>query len=425
MPTMKNTTITNVLLVYVERPDANVTQDLHELEELIKTANGKIVLTISQKRNTLDPTTVLGIGKIEEIKRSLEMVEEIEVAIFSCELDSQQRKYLQNELNIDIIDKIDLILDIFALRAQSAEGKKQVELAQLTYNLATKPNKNFSRQGAGIGTRGPGETKLETNKRLIRDRIHHLRQELKTIEQHRELSRKERKRNPVFTIALVGYTNAGKSTLFNLLTENQVYADNKLFATLDTTVRKTALPNGVNVLFCDTVGFIKDLPHQLINAFKSTLEEAVLADLVLNVCDISDENVENHIDVTEQLLGELGVTAPILRVYNKCDLMDSLPIVPTNRPTIFISAKTGKNIDVLLEEIASRTQTDYAKINLKIAIADYGKLVTLLNKYNAKFTVDSGKWRTKRREHAPIGLRGGNALRGEILHRGYSGGRLL
>ena len=385
---MKNTTITNVLLVYVERPDANVTQDLHELEELIKTANGKIVLTISQKRNTLDPTTVLGIGKIEEIKRSLEMVEEIEVAIFSCELDSQQRKFLQNELNIDIIDKIDLILDIFALRAQSAEGKKQVELAQLTYNLATKPNKNFSRQGAGIGTRGPGETKLETNKRLIRDRIHHLRQELKTIEQHRELSRKERKRNPVFTIALVGYTNAGKSTLFNLLTENQVYADNKLFATLDTTVRKTTLPNGVNVLFCDTVGFIKDLPHQLINAFKSTLEEAVLADLVLNVCDISDENVENHIDVTEQLLGELGVTAPILRVYNKCDLMDSLPIVPTNRPTIFISAKTGKNIDVLLEEIASRTQTDYAKINLKIALASYGKLVTLLNKYNAKFTVD-------------------------------------
>lgn len=385
---MKNTTITNVLLVYVERPDANVTQDLHELEELIKTANGKIVLTISQKRNTLDPTTVLGIGKIEEIKRSLEMVEEIEVAIFSCELDSQQRKFLQNELNIDIIDKIDLILDIFALRAQSAEGKKQVELAQLTYNLATKPNKNFSRQGAGIGTRGPGETKLETNKRLIRDRIHHLRQELKTIEQHRELSRKERKRNPVFTIALVGYTNAGKSTLFNLLTENQVYADNKLFATLDTTVRKTTLPNGVNILFCDTVGFIKDLPHQLINAFKSTLEEAVLADLVLNVCDISDENVENHIDVTEQLLGELGVTAPILRVYNKCDLMDSLPIVPTNRPTIFISAKTGKNIDVLLDEIASRTQTDYAKINLKIAIADYGKLVTLLNKYNAKFTVD-------------------------------------
>ena len=385
---MKNTTITNVLLVYVERPDANVTQDLHELEELIKTANGKIVLTISQKRNTLDPTTVLGIGKIEEIKRSLEMVEEIEVAIFSCELDSQQRKFLQNELNIDIIDKIDLILDIFALRAQSAEGKKQVELAQLTYNLATKPNKNFSRQGAGIGTRGPGETKLETNKRLIRDRIHHLRQELKTIEQHRELSRKERKRNPVFTIALVGYTNAGKSTLFNLLTENQVYADNKLFATLDTTVRKTTLPNGVNILFCDTVGFIKDLPHQLINAFKSTLEEAVLADLVLNVCDISDENVENHIDVTEQLLGELGVTAPILRVYNKCDLMDSLPIVPTNRPTIFISAKTGKNIDVLLDEIASRTQTDYAKINLKIALASYGKLVTLLNKYNAKFTVN-------------------------------------
>lgn len=385
---MKNTTITNVLLVYVETPNVNVSQDLHELRELIKTANGDIVLTISQKRNSLDPTTVLGIGKIEEIKNSLQLVDDVEVAIFSCELDSRQRKFLQQELNIDIIDRIDLILDIFALRAQSAEGKKQVELAQLTYNLATKPSKNFSRQGAGIGTRGPGETKLETNKRLIRDRIHHLRQELKTIAQHRELSRKERKRNPVFTIALVGYTNAGKSTLFNLLTQNNVYADNKLFATLDTTVRKSVLPNGVNVLFCDTVGFIKDLPHQLINAFKSTLEEAVLADLVLNVCDISDENVENHIQVTEQLLGELGVTAPILRVYNKCDMVESLPSVTTNRPTIFISAKTGKNIDILMEEIEKRTQTDYAKITLKIAITEYGKIVTLLNKYDARFMVE-------------------------------------
>ncbi len=385
---MKNTTITNLLLVYVETPNANVNQDLHELEELIKTANGKIVLTVTQKRNTLDPVTVLGIGKIEEIKNSLQVVEDIEVAIFSCELDSQQRRFLQKELDVDILDRIDLILDIFALRAQSAEGKKQVELAQLTYNLATRPTKNFSRQGAGIGTRGPGETKLETNKRLIRDRIYHLRQELDQIAKHRELSRKERKRNPVFTIALVGYTNAGKSTLFNLLTQNQVYADNKLFATLDTTVRKSVLPNGVSVLFCDTVGFIKDLPHQLINAFKSTLEEAILADLVLNVCDISDENVENHIQVTEQLLGELGVTAPILRVYNKCDITENLPFVQTDRPAIFISAKTGKNIDVLMDTIQQRTQTDYANVTLKVEIANYGKLVTLLNKYDAKFTVD-------------------------------------
>lgn len=385
---MKNTTITNVLLVYVETPGANVNQDLHELDELIKTANGKIALTVTQKRNTLDPVTVLGIGKIEEIKNNLQVVEDIEVAIFSCELDSHQRRFLQKELNVDIIDRIDLILDIFALRAQSAEGKKQVELAQLTYNLATRPTKNFSRQGAGIGTRGPGETKLETNKRLIRDRIYHLRQELNEIAKHRDLSRKERKRNPVFTIALVGYTNAGKSTLFNLLTQNQVYADNKLFATLDTTVRKSVLPNGVSVLFCDTVGFIKDLPHQLINAFKSTLEEAVLADLVLNVCDVSDQNVESHIQVTEQLLGELGVTSPILRVYNKCDVVENLPFVQTDRPAIFISAKTCKNIDVLLDAIQQRTQTDYAKITLKVEITDYGKLVTLLNRYDAKFTVD-------------------------------------
>lgn len=385
---MKNTTITNVLLVYVEMPNANVNQDLHELEELIKTANGKIVLTVTQKRNMLDPVTVLGIGKIEEIKNSLQVVEDIEVAIFSSELDSQQRRFLQKELDVNIIDRIDLILDIFALRAQSAEGKKQVELAQLTYNLATRPAKNFSRQGAGIGTRGPGETKLETNKRLIRDRIYHLRQELNEIAKHRELSRKERKRNPVFTVALVGYTNAGKSTLFNLLTQNQVYADNKLFATLDTTVRKSVLPNGISVLFCDTVGFVKDLPHQLINAFKSTLEESVLADLVLNVCDISDENVENHIQVTERLLGELGVMSPILRVYNKCDVVESLSFVQTDRPAILISAKTGKNIDVLMDTIQQCTQTDYAKVALKVEIPNYGKLVALLNKYDAKFTVD-------------------------------------
>lgn len=385
---MKNTTITNVLLVYVETPNANVNQDLHELEELIKTANGKIVLTVTQKRNTLDPVTVLGIGKIDEIKNSLQVVEDIEVAIFSCELDSQQRRFLQKELDVDIIDRIDLILDIFALRAQSAEGKKQVGLAQLTYNLATRPAKNFSRQGAGIGTRGPGETKLETNKRLIRDKIHHLRQELNQIAKHRDLSRKERKRNPVFTIALVGYTNAGKSTLFNLLTQNQVYADNKLFATLDTTVRKSVLPNGVSVLFCDTVGFIKDLPHQLINAFKSTLEEAVLADLVLNVCDISDQNVENHIQVTEQLLGELGVASPILRVYNKCDVVENFSFVQTDRPAIFISAKTGKDVDVLMDAIQHHTKTDYVNVTLKVEIANYGKLVMLLNKYDAKFTVN-------------------------------------
>ncbi len=384
---MKSTIeITNVLLVYVEQPHCNVQQDIYELEQLIKTAQGNVVLTVSQKRNTLDPTTVLGVGKIEEIKNVLS-ANEVDVVIFSCPLNSTQRKFLQDQFLVDVIDKIDLILDIFALRAQSAEGKKQVELAQLNYNLATKPAKNFSRQGAGIGTRGPGETKLETNKRLIRDRIHHLRQELQQIEHHRNLTRKERKQNAVFTVALVGYTNAGKSTLFNLLTQNNVYADDKLFATLDTTVRKCTLPNGVEVLFCDTVGFIKELPHQLVNAFKSTLEEAVLADLVLNVCDISDANVENHIEVTEQLLAELGVTSPIVRVYNKCDLVTTPP-VQTEKQCVFVSARTGKNIDALLDIVQNHSKGKFATVKLQVVLLEYSQIMQLLNKYNAKFTVD-------------------------------------
>ncbi len=385
---MAKTKITNVALVYVEPPNANVQQDLQEIQRLVETAQGKTIATFTQKRNFLDPTTVIGIGKIEEIKNALPLTEEdVEVVIFSCELNSQQRKYLQEQLELDVIDKIDLILDIFALRAQSAEGKKQVELAQLTYNLATKPSKNFSRQGAGIGTRGPGETKLETNKRLIRDRIHRLKMELQQIEQHRTVTRKQRAENDVFTVGLVGYTNAGKSTLFNLLTKNQVYADDKLFATLDTTVRKCLLPSGREVLFCDTVGFIKQLPHQLINAFKSTLEETLLADLLLNVCDISDKNVENHIEVTEQLLGELGVTCPILRVYNKCDVATN-SFVQLDKPAIFISAKTGKNIDTLLEQVEKYLQSQYATVKMKVSFADYSKVISLLNKHNAQFTAN-------------------------------------
>ena len=291
-------------------------------------------------------------------------------------------------MNIDVIDKIDLILDIFALRANSAEGKKQVELAQLSYNLATRTEGNFSRQGAGIGTRGPGETKLETNKRLARERIYRLRQELKEIEKHRALTRKQRAENGVFTVALVGYTNAGKSTLFNRLTEADVYADDKLFATLDTTVRRVKLPNGVEILICDTVGFIKELPHGLLEAFKSTLEEATRADLLLNVCDVSDENVAKHIEVTEQTLAELNTTAPILRVYNKNDKFartESMgELAFDNASSVFVSALTGKNIDVLLEKIQNYVMEKYAIVNLTVSHADSAKLLSLLNRYNAQ-----------------------------------------
>ncbi|MCH5153397.1 MAG: GTPase HflX [Clostridiales bacterium] len=377
--------VENVALVYIELPDSNVEQDMYELEELIHTAQGDIKLHCSQKRNSIDNTTVVGKGKLEELKRTIDMLDcEIDVVIFSCALNATQRATLSKALECDVIDKIDLILDIFALRATSAEGKKQVELAQLSYNLATKPEGDFSRQGAGIGTRGPGETKLETNKRQARERMYRLRQELREIEKHRDLTRKKRQENGMFTVALVGYTNAGKSTLFNRLTESAVYADDKLFATLDTTIRKVKMPSGVDILICDTVGFIKELPHTLLNAFKSTLEEATRADLLLNVCDVSDENVAKHIEVTEQTLSELNTTAPVLRVYNKCDKLIAHTSLATTGSSVFVSALTGKNMDVLIETIDKHVMSKYAKVQLHVPHAESAKVLSALHKYSAE-----------------------------------------
>ncbi len=378
----------NVALVYVELPDSNSEQDLYELRELISTAQGKIVLNCSQKRNTIDANTVVGKGKLDEIAQAIKLFNcednKVDVVIFSCNLNSTQRATLKKQFECDVIDKLDLILDIFALRATSAEGKKQVELAQLSYNLATKPEGDFSRQGAGIGTRGPGETKLETNKRIARERIYRLRQELAEIEKRRNLTRKNRTENDKFVIALVGYTNAGKSTLFNGLTGSDIYADDKLFATLDTTVRKFKLDNGIETLICDTVGFINELPHTLLNAFKSTLEEAATADLLLNVCDVSDPNVAKHIEVTERTLAELNTTAPLMRVYNKCDKLEygkyMLPDID-NCPAVFVSALTGKNIDVLRDRIADYVMTQYSVITVEFELDQTYRILPLLNKY--------------------------------------------
>ena len=377
-----------IALIYVQFPDSSPEIEQKELEELIRTAQGEIALSFSQKRNSIDPVSVIGFGKLEEIKAALEINEDIGVAIFSCNLSSTQRTYLKKTLNVDILDKIDLILDIFALRASSAEGKKQVELAQLTYNLATRPEGDFSRQGAGIGTRGPGETKLEMNKRLARKRIHFLKQELERIEKQRQLTRKKRTANDMFTIALVGYTNAGKSTLFNRITSGNVYADNLLFATLDATVRKCVLDCGIEVLFIDTVGFIRDLPHTLVNAFKSTLEEATNADLLLNVCDISDEHVEEHIAVTEQLLAELNASAPLIRVYNKCDVSDISVSNSCANKVLFVSAKTGQNVDVLLDTISQFVLQKYAKITLKAQLFESGILLGKLHNYTNKYEIE-------------------------------------
>lgn len=392
-----NNRIENVALIYLELPDSRPEQDVYELSELIATAQGRIVLNITQKRNSIDANTVVGKGKLEEIKNAMDMLEDdkkVDVVIFSCNLNSTQRATLKKTLECDIIDKFDLILDIFALRATSAEGKKQVELAQLSYNLATKADGDFSRQGAGIGTRGPGETKLEINKRTARERMYRLRKELEEIEKRREVTRKNRQENDKFTVALVGYTNAGKSTLFNLLTNSDIYADDKLFATLDTTVRKLEIGEGIEILICDTVGFINDLPHSLLNAFKSTLEEAACADLLLNVCDASDPNVTNHIEVTERTLAELNTCAPTIRVYNKCDKLSDTAnlssMLNERTSSIFVSALTGKNIDVLRDKIKDYAMTQYASVLLEFSLSESAKVLSLLNKYATKFSVDYG-----------------------------------
>lgn len=379
----------NVALVYLEQPQSNPEEEIAELKELVRSAYGKVALFVEQSRAYADPKTLIGSGKVQELKLAMENCEQpIDVVVFSQKLDSLQRKNLQEQLEKDVIDSVDLILDIFALRATSAEGKKQVELAQLSYSLATRPEKNFSRQGAGIGTRGPGETQLETDKRQVRNKMHRLRQELDEIARQRATTRKKRLENKVFTVALVGYTNAGKSTLFNRITENDVYADDMLFATLDTTVRKCSV-GGIDVLFCDTVGFIRNLPTLLVEAFKSTLEEVTFADLILNVCDITNPDVENHIAVTERILQELGATAPIVRVYNKCDkVADGRFAVNIDKPCVYVSALTGKNVDALLDAVEKQLMLHYSKVTLKVPYGESGKIASMLQKYAVQITAD-------------------------------------
>ncbi|MBR2966959.1 MAG: GTPase HflX [Clostridia bacterium] len=381
--------ISNVAIVYIELPNSTPEEDIQEIGELVRTANGKVSLTFSQKRNSVDPQTVLGSGKLQELKTSLDLLENpIDVVVFCNKLLAPQRIAIEKVLEVDVIDKMDLILDIFALHAHSAEGKKQVELAQLSYAYATKPEKNFSRQGGGIGTRGPGETKLETNKRLQRDRIHRLRAEIAELEKQRNVTRQQRKDNDAFTVALVGYTNAGKSTLFNALTNNNVFAENLLFATLDTTLRKLKLQNGVEIVLCDTVGFIKDLPHQLVDAFKSTLDETRNADLILNVCDISNPSAESQIAVTENLLAELGVTAPIVRVYNKIDKQIASSPELSSTQCVYVSAKYGTNLQVLLDLISQHVMKKYANITLCCTFEKQHELLKLVSKYCSQSAID-------------------------------------
>lgn len=330
-------------------------ESMRELALLAETAGAEVLGEIVQNREKPDSATYVGEGKLSEISEASETLE-ANLVIFDDELSGSQLKNIENKVPARVIDRSALILDIFAARAHSGEGKLQVELAQLKYTLPRLAGgyTSLSRLGGGIGTRGPGETKIETDRRHIRKRINVLEEEIAQIKKHRELIRKRRRKNETPTVAIVGYTNAGKSTLLNFLTGAGVLAENKLFATLDPTARALSMPDGREAVLIDTVGFIRKLPHHLIEAFKSTLEEAVFADVLLHVIDASSSEMENQIKVVNSLLCELGCEEKnIIHVFNKVDLLEkeSLSRPPYPEKSVFISAKNGTGIDGLIAAI--------------------------------------------------------------------------
>ncbi|PLT27612.1 GTPase HflX [Peribacillus deserti] len=333
--------------------DLRFEYSLEELASLTKTAQGEVLITVSQKRDRAHPATYIGKGKVEELK-TLEEELEPDLIIFNDELTPSQIRNLSEILEARVIDRTQLILDIFAQRAQSREGKLQVEHAQLQYLLPRLVGKglSLSRLGGGIGTRGPGETKLETDRRHIRKKLDDIKSQLSTIVHHRERYRERRKRNNTFQAALVGYTNAGKSTLFNKLTEAGAFEENLLFATLDPMTRKVILPSGFTILLTDTVGFIQDLPTSLIAAFRSTLEETKEADLLLHVVDSSNADYFNHEKTVNQLLADLEADKlPQLTVYNKSDAQHQ-DFVPTSKgQTLTMSALSESDLDQLKAQI--------------------------------------------------------------------------
>lgn len=320
--------------------DLRFQYSMEELASLTETAQGEVLISVVQKRDRIHPSTYIGKGKVEELKALVDEME-ADIVIFNDELSPSQIRNLSRDLDVRVIDRTQLILDIFARRARSKEGKLQVELAQLQYLLPRLMGQGtaLSRLGAGIGTRGPGETKLESDRRHIRRRIDDIKGQLDVIVQHRDRYRERRKKNKAYQIALVGYTNAGKSTIFNRLTEADSYEENQLFATLDPMTRKVILPSGFTVLLTDTVGFIQDLPTALIAAFRSTLEEVKEADLILHVVDMSNQDYFSHEKTVNKLLEDMGVEQiPQITVYNKRDAAH-LDFVPTAKTeTAFISA---------------------------------------------------------------------------------------
>ena len=327
-------------------------ETLEELEALLETAGGFCTGKILQNRHTPDSHSFIGEGKAQEVRMLVEFTESTMV-IFDNELSPGNIRALEELLGVTVLDRSALILDIFAQRAKTREGRLQVELAQYKYLLPrlSGMGASLSRQGGGIGTRGPGETKLESDRRHIRERISRLQTELEQVRHVRDVQRQRRMKNSVPVVAIVGYTNAGKSTLLNQLTDAGIPANNRLFDTLDTTSRQLSVSDNLDVILSDTVGFIAKLPHHLVDAFRATLEELEYADLLLHVIDASDPNREEHIAVVEKLIGKLAKPdTPVLRCYNKADLV-SREDIPTGQDIVRISAKKGYGMEDLLKAI--------------------------------------------------------------------------
>lgn len=369
---------------------------LEELGQLVENTGVEVVGEVTQKRESFDAKTMIGKGKLNEIKH---LVEELGAStiVFNQELSPSQARNIQEEIDVKVLDRVQVILDIFALRATSKEGSLQVQLAQLNYLLPRLVGHgiNMSRQGGGIGTRGPGETKLETDRRHINRQMTEIKRELKKVEGQRNRRRKQRERSDLFRIGLIGYTNAGKSTVLNVLTDSEAYEKDELFATLDPITRKLELNSGLQVTLTDTVGFIQDLPTQLIEAFQSTLEETKDVDLLVHVVDAAAPNIENHESTVLEIMDNLDMdTIPMLTVYNKKDLVDGA-FYPTLFPNIVISALDSDDQELLLESIEQAIEEQMEGYHVSIP-ADRGDILAQLTREtlvsNQSFNKDTQKY---------------------------------
>ncbi len=366
-----------------DRKDRATEASMAELEALLETAGGTCAAVVTQHRHAPDSHSFIGEGKVEEIAQLLE-TEEANMIVFDNDLSPSQIRALEDMTGATVLDRSALILDIFAQRAKTKEGRLQVELAQYQYLLPrlSGMGKSMSRLGGGIGTRGPGETKLETDRRHIRERIDKLKEELAAVRKVRATQRQRRMKNQVPVVAIVGYTNAGKSTLLNHLTDAGIPANNRLFDTLDTTTRKLQITDILEVLLSDTVGFIAKLPHHLVEAFQATLEELAYADLLLHVVDAADPERDAHMAVVEELMTKLAPEIPVITCYNKVDLTDD--ILPHGENILWMSAKSGLGMDDLfkaIEENVGRKQhhekflLPYSQGGLLDTIHNLGKVI--------------------------------------------------